>query len=179
MLKGVKKLLMKYYLKNKNITKKLKLISFGPDILKLLWKDEFFKKFERYWILESRDFDINKSRYIASAIENPIGGIKENLALKGVSSFIKMAKKKDLNLSGLNLESEISKKFIRRVKKIKKSGLKVITWVHKHPIESINDGDKVALFQDKIGVDYFTSNIPNTLLNIINSNKKSLKKKYS
>ena len=170
---------MKYYLKNKNITKKLKLISFGPDILKLLWKDEFFKKFERYWILESRDFDINKSRYIASAIENPIGGIKENLALKGVSSFIKMAKKKDLNLSGLNLESEISKKFIRRVKKIKKSGLKVITWVHKHPIESINDGDKVALFQDKIGVDYFTSNIPNTLLNIINSNKKSLKKKYS
>ena len=122
-LKPLKKLLEKNDLK-----KRIKLISFGADILMLLNKDPFFKKFERFWILNSRDFDIHKSRYNENALYHPNGGINENIAKKGVKGFINRAKKKDLNLTGLDLESENTKSFSRNVKMIKKNGLKVITW---------------------------------------------------
>ena len=158
----LKKLLQKY----KNITKKIKIISFGPDVLILLNSDPFFKRFERYWVLETRDFDIHKTKYGERAISNPNGGINENLCKGGIKAFIKRAKRKDLNLTGLDLEAENTKSFMRNVKEIKKSKLKVITWVYKHPTQASNDGGDIALFQDKSGVNYFTTNIPNSILTI-------------
>lgn len=167
-LNPLKKLLQKKDKDKINLKDRIKIISFGPDILMLLNKDTFFRKFERYWVLEARDFDINKSRYNENVVKNPNGGINQNIVKKGIQGFIDRAKKKDLNLTGLDIESENTQSFARNVKIIKKAGLKVITWVFKHPIQAENDGNEYAKFQDNIGVNFFTTNIPNTILGIKN-----------
>ena len=161
----LKRLLENYPIK---IKKRVKLISFGADILMLFKKDKFLSKFERYWIFCKKDFN-KTGRYGKKAYIQGESGVDENIASKGIQGFIDFAKRKDMNVSGLDLETECNKSFEKKVKTIKKSGLKVITWVSKHPehkptdnnkVQSKNDGSKYRKYLDSIGVDYYTSNIP-------------------
>ena len=133
-------LLKKFTKKFANIYNQIKFISFGKQVLSSLISNNFFSKFEIYLILTLKDIKNDHS----------------------IEKYIQYAKK--LSLSGLDLEANQSKFFSKIVKKIKKNGLKIITWASAHPTQSINDGNIISLYQNKIGIDYFTSNMPNSMI---------------